>query len=141
MSKINLIIRDNKGNQRSLNVLLTDTINGVKSKLGNAENRIWKCNGMILNGNKTFNDFGIEDGDMIMERVNESNECIKINILDREQNQKVLSVLKTETIDDGKRKLGGGQSIWLFNGLRLEGNKTFKDYGIENGCNIISMNF
>ena len=141
MSTMRLIIRDNKGNQRSLNVLLTDTINGVKSKLGNAENRIWMYNGMILSGNKTFNDFGIEDGDMIMERVNESNECIKINILDTAQNQKVLSVLKTETIDDGKRKLGEGQSIWLFNGLRLEGNKTFKDYGIGNGCNILSMNF
>ena len=141
MSTMKVIIRDNKGNQRILNVLLTDTINGVKSKLGNAENRIWMYNGMILNGNKTFNDLGIEDGDMIMERVNESNECIKINILDTEQNQKVLSVLKTETIDEGKRKLGEGHSIWLFNGSRLEGNKTFKDYGIGNGCNIMSMNF
>jgi hypothetical protein len=50
---------------------------------------------------------------------------------------KYISFNKTE----GKRKFGEGQSIWLFNGLRLEGNKTFKDYGIENGCNIISMNF
>ena len=52
MSTIKVIIRDNKGNQRSLNVLLTDTINATKSKLGNAENRNWMYNGMFLKGNK-----------------------------------------------------------------------------------------
>ena len=141
MSTIKVIIRDNKGNQRNLNVLLSDTINGVKSKLGNAENRNWMYNGMLLKGNKTFNDYGIEDGDMIMERVTEPNDCIKITIQDSSRNQKLINVSSTETIDEAKIKLGEGQGIWMYNGERLDANKTFKDYGIEDGDMIMSMNF
>ena len=141
MSTIKVIIRDNKGNQRSLNVLLTDTIDATKSKLGNAENWNWMYNGVFLKGNKTFNDYGIEDGDIIKERINEPKDCIRINIGEAGGNQKVLSVSPTETIDEVKIKLGEGPGIWTFNGMRLEGNKTFKDYEIEDGSMIMSMNF
>ena len=78
---------------------------------------------------------------MIMERINEPKDCIRITIREAGGNQKVLSVSPTETIDEGKIKLGEGPSIWMFNGMRLEGNKTFKDYEIEDESMIMSMNF
>ena len=134
-----VIISDNKGNRRAINVLPTITINEGKSKLWNVENRVWMYNEVVLNGNQTFGDYGVEDGDMIMERVKESNECIKITIMENNGNRKMFSVSKSETIKEAKSKLGEGKSIWLFNGISLDENKTFKDYRIENGDQILCM--
>ena len=139
MSTINVIIKNIKGKELFLNILETCTINEGKRKLGLSEDNLWKFDGMVLNGRKTFKDYEIEDGDVIIDSFNSSNnKSIRVSVKNVRGEEFILTILETCTINEGKRKLGLTEDVWKFDGIVLNGNKTFKDYEIEDDDVIIS---
>ena len=52
------------GKTKDLNILLSENI-GEKKKQEKQEDSVWKCNGKVLKGNKTFSDYDIEENDII----------------------------------------------------------------------------
>ena len=138
MTTINVIIKNIKGKELFLNILETCTINEGKRKLGLTED-VWKFDGIVLNGSKTFKDYGIEDGDIIIDSFNSSNKKpIRVTVKNIRREEFILTILEACTINEGKRKLGLTEDVWKFDGMVLNGNKTFKDYDIEDGDVIIS---
>ena len=65
-----IYIKDAKNNKIVVRVYLNDTIYEVKKRYGN-ENIILKYDGMVLKDDKTIEDYGIEDEDILIgiERV------------------------------------------------------------------------
>ncbi len=140
MTTINVIIKNIEGKELFLNILETCTINEGKRKLGLSEDNLWKFDGMALNGRKTFKDYEIEDGDVIIASFNSSNnKSIRVIVKNARGEELILTILETCTINEGKRKLGLSEdNLWKFDGIVLNGNKTFKDYEIEDDDTIIS---
>ena len=135
MTTINVFIKNTKGKQLALNILETCTINEGKKKVGLSENNEWKFNGMVLNGSKTFKDYEMEDGDVIFGNFDSLNvKEIKVAIINMKGEKLFLTVLETCTINEGKKKFGLSEEyVWKFDGMVLNGSKTFKDYEMEDG--------
>lgn len=55
-----------KGNEKMLTITESNTIAEGKSKLGHELGRVWKYEGNILDNNKKFKDYEIEDGETII---------------------------------------------------------------------------
>ena len=137
MATIKVAITNPNGKKQFLTILGNNTINEGKRKLGLSDDNIWKFNGMVLNSNKTFNDYEIEDGDVIFDSSNQK--IIKIFVKDSTGHSSVLTILETCTINEGKEKLGiSKDSVWKFDSMILKGDKTFKYYKIEDDDIIIS---
>ena len=64
MPRITIIVQNIKGDKKSIVVDTSDTISKGKSLYGNA-NTQWKFDGQVLRDEKTFSDYGFEDGDCI----------------------------------------------------------------------------
>jgi len=139
MVTIEVYIKNIKGRSLFLKILETCTINEGKRKLGIPEDNVWKFDGMVLDGSKTFKDYEIEDGDVIIDSFKSSNgKLIKVTIKNLRGEMFILNILETCTISEGKKKLGLSEDVWKFDGMVLNGNKTFKDYEIEDGDVIIT---
>ena len=140
MATINVIIKNINGKELFLNIAETCTINEGKRKIGLSEDKVWLFGGMILNGSKTFKDYEIKDGNVIMDVFGSSNRKeIRVTIKTAKREELPLTILETCTINGGKRKIGQNENYaWKFNATVLNGSKTFKDYQIEDGDTIIS---
>jgi len=66
MSTIQITVKDMKGNEKMLSIKDSDTIAQGKSKLNHEPGRVWKYEGNILDNNKTFKDYEIENGETII---------------------------------------------------------------------------
>lgn len=66
MSQIRISVKDMKGIETPLNILNNKTINEGKIILGHDINRVWKYDGNILDGNKTFLYYEVENGETII---------------------------------------------------------------------------
>ena len=64
MSYINIIIKNISGRETNLYVKTDNTIEYGKSLYGTTDPQ-WKFMAKILQNNKTFADYGVEDGDVI----------------------------------------------------------------------------
>lgn len=63
---IHITVKDMKGNEKMLTITESNTIAEGKSKLGHELGRVWKYEGNILDNNKKFKDYEIEDGETII---------------------------------------------------------------------------
>lgn len=66
MSQIKISVKDMKGKETLLNVLSNQTINEGKKLLGHDTNRVWKFDGTVLDGNKKFSDYELDNGETII---------------------------------------------------------------------------
>lgn len=66
MAEIKVTVKDMKGTEKLLCIPKTNTINQGKTKFGHEIGRVWKYDGNVLDGNKTFADYEIDDGDQII---------------------------------------------------------------------------
>ena len=66
MSQIRISVKDMKGNETPLSILNNKKINDGKIQLGHDINRVWKYDGNVLDGNKTFSFYEVENGETII---------------------------------------------------------------------------
>lgn len=66
MEKINIVIKTIKGVIYNKTVSPTDTIGYGKSLISKYDKFQWKFDGGVLRDEKTFQDYEIEDGDIII---------------------------------------------------------------------------
>jgi hypothetical protein len=66
MSQIRISVKDMKGIETPLNILNSKTINEGKIMIGHDVNRVWKFDGTILEGNKTFLFYDVDNGETII---------------------------------------------------------------------------
>jgi hypothetical protein len=66
MSQIRISVKDMKGIETPLNILNSKTINEGKIMIGHDVNRVWKYDGNILEGNKTFLFYDVDNGETII---------------------------------------------------------------------------
>jgi hypothetical protein len=66
MSQIRISVKDMKGIETPLNILNNKTINEGKIMIGHDINRVWKFDGTILEGNKTFLYYEVDNGETII---------------------------------------------------------------------------
>ena len=65
---VNIFLVDRRGNRRQLNINLSDKIGNKKKEL-NQSNAIWKCNGEVLRDDKTYENYGIEENEIILTNI------------------------------------------------------------------------
>ena len=61
---VNIFLVDRRGNRRQLNINLSDKIGNKKKEL-NQSNAIWKCNGEVLEDDKAYESYDIEENETI----------------------------------------------------------------------------
>ena len=146
MVKLIIIIKDLKYKETKLEIDSSETIgNGKKLyiKLLNLSGSFqWKFGGMLLNDNKTFDYYGIEDYDVIIS--NNLKKKIRIHIKNLKGFSTELEVDASETIAFGKKIYANlinnhENYMWKFDGMVLWDGNTFESYGIEDG-DVISIN-
>ena len=65
---VNIFLVDRRGNRRQLNINLSDKIGNKKKEL-NQSNAIWKCHGEVLRDDKTYENYGIEENEIILTNI------------------------------------------------------------------------
>ena len=133
MPRITIIIK-NFNDKKSIVVDTSDTISRGKSLYGNL-NALWLYDGEVLNNEKTFSDYNVEDGDYIIS--NDRTKKITIYINDMNTSKSIV-VGTSDTISKGKSLYGNGNAQWKFDGQVLRDEKTFSDYNVEDGVYIQS---
>ncbi len=145
MVKLTIVIKDLKGGEVKLMVNSSETLAFGKKLYSNLLNLSdsfqWNFNGEVLNDNKTFEYYGIEDFDIILSNT-PKNKKIRIYITNIRGKPIPLEVDPSETIAYGKKLYGNLTNefdrVWKFEGSLLNNNKTFEFYEIEDGDYIIS---
>lgn len=66
MSMISISVKDMKGIETPLRIDKNQTINEGKRMLGHDTNRVWKFDGNVLEGNKTFLFYEVDNGETII---------------------------------------------------------------------------
>ena len=66
MSPIRISVKDMKGNETPLSILNNKKINDGKIQLGHDVNRVSKYDGNVLDGNKIFSFYEVENGETII---------------------------------------------------------------------------
>ena len=90
----------------------------------------------MLRNEKTFSDYGFEDGDYIAS--NDRTKEYTIIIQNLEGDKKSIVVDISDTISIGKSLYGNESYIWKYDGQLLKDEKTFSYYGFEDGDYIYS---
>ena len=146
MVNITIVIKDLKGREVKLEVNSSETIAFGKKLYSNylnlSDSFQWNFNGEVLNDNKTFEYYGIEDFDIILSNT-PKNKKIRIYIKNLNGESIPLEVDPSETIAYGKKLYSiltneSSDSQWKICGSVLYNDKTFEFYEIEDGDNIIS---
>ena len=146
MSDIRIFIKDLKGRSFQITVNVSDTIEEGKRKYKNVSgcncDPQWTFCASILNNQKTFDFYGIEDGDTIISKMT----GIRIYIQDLKCRSFQITVNGSDTIKEGKIKYKNvsgdvnDDPQWKFDGCVLNNQKTFDFYGIEDDDIIYSNN-
>ena len=134
MPRITIIIKNLNDDKKSIVVDTSDTISRGKSLYGNL-NAQWLYDGEVLNNEKTFSDYKVEDGDYIIS--NDRTKKITIYIKDMNTSKSIV-VGTSDTISKGKSLYGNGNAQWKLDGQVLRDEKTFSDYNVEDGDYIQS---
>ena len=66
MSQIRISVKDMKGNETPLSILNNKKINDGKIQLGHDVNRVSKYDGNVLDGNKIFSFYEVENRETII---------------------------------------------------------------------------
>ena len=66
MSQIRISVKEMKGNETPLSILNNKKINDGKIQLGHDVNRVWKYDGNVLDGNKIFSFYEVENRETII---------------------------------------------------------------------------
>ena len=133
--KINIQNRKGIIKEVELNEYLT--IGKAKEKANEIGNQ-WMFNGEILGDDKTLLDYDIEDGDIIVSISQNNPGNIRIRICYPKGNEKTVEVNLNMTIKEAKEQYDLIYNIWKFDGIVLNNAKTFENYGVEDGDDIIS---
>lgn len=63
---MHITVKDMKGTEKMLTIIKSNTIAQGKTKLGHELGRVWKYEGNILDNNKKFEDYEIDEGETII---------------------------------------------------------------------------
>ena len=64
---------------------------------------------------------------------------MRIKLKDSKDITKTFEVDKNMTIEEAKKMIGQADNDWIYDGDILEDDKTFSDYYIEEGCEIMTV--